>query len=1032
MAKTEGDFSLQGVLTAFMVQLLIAFGCIVGFSLLRPANKVVYQPRLKFASDEKKPPPLGATPTAWVAPIMSEDSAKGLSKLGLDAVIFLKFVKYCFVLFCSLTILGIPYIAINANFQRITGDVANTGTAVNTTDPAVRKDIDNSNILGTSLVVLSISQLDVESPWYWMPTGIAWFFSLSVYFMLYRMYYVYRIYRTDYFNSSSFQNSLHQKTLLLTDVPDHLRNEAALSRYMSSQSNAAPSQIIVNRSVPTLAKLVAEHEKITKKFEAVLNKYLADPANLPAKRPTINLGNDPVKGLTGSVDAIQFLGDRLNELEEKIYQIRAQPDADHPANSAGFASYENVIKAHEVAQHWGAASRKFTKSDAMLKPISAKLSPKFDDIIWDNIGMAPAERATRRLVALGLTAGISVGWVIVAGLITPLSNLTTVFSNNPSVVAWLAANPRVTSFLQTFLVPVLLAILNFLLPIVLKIVTRMQGAKSNAGVERSVLYKLFTFNMVQIFLFTAGSALLTAYRQPRIEGVSITDDFKFKITGAITGLAGNSNFYISVLASYYAGYGIEIIQGLPLVGSFIRRRFYKLTPRDQFALNQPPSFDFTRVYGTLLIAFTIALTFSVVAPIILPFSALFFGLAFVVMKYQLLYVYEIKNESHGTYFLKIFNILAFSIGFFQLLTLTVIFAANRASASVRVNNVKQWMVLAPLPFVTAALWLVFRMWLFPTAIYCTATLGSQSIPPRQKLEGEAATLEDRVFNPALVKPLMKVWVSHKSAHLLPSLYKPRYANIDEYEAQHPEHSQAAKKQNRRQWVKGLPSLAGKKKEIAQIKAVRKAGTLKRTAGTKQDGWDDDEVRGGGVGGRAGGESYALHTYGDNRATSALSVESNSALILNNRVGAVGPSDLDSSSEDLLPPEEMEALRILEQEERRGQASGPSAPPQSSSSGQGGRYQTFGTSGAPTRAVPGQYTQEPQQSYDQRQNEYQGSQYATNDDNGRHARAPQDYGRQQSPPRKQSLPRSPVRGQSVQERTETTPVAPPRRTRTDRK
>ncbi|KAI9335094.1 hypothetical protein BDR26DRAFT_805084, partial [Obelidium mucronatum] len=797
-----------------MIQFLVAFGraecvcecvrvsvtnlsirhlpaCIAGFSVLRPANKIVYQPKSKFAAEDKRPPPLSANPTAWIVPIMKEDSSKSVRQLGVDAVMFLKFVKYCFILFCSTVLIPTTSIVVTTTSAVVPTIAARASR---------RSDIDNSNltvIFDTSLNVLSINQLDVTSPWYWLPTALTWVVSIFFYIMLFRLYNVYNVYRQEFFNSTEFQHSFQQKTLLITELPESLRSDASLHKFMSSRPDLpSPTQAVVNRNVPHLTKLVAEHEKVTREMEGVLAKYLANPDKIPSKRPTLNIGNDPIRGLTGTVDAIKFLGDNLKELEEKIYFYRAQPDSEHSVNSSGFVSYDNVVDAHEAAQGFSINSVFSKKSSRNANALNVKLSPKFDDIIWDNIGINQAERFTRRMFGLGLTIGISIGWVLLAGLISSLSNLSNIFAGNQATLDWLAQNPKAKAFLQSYLAPILLAVLNYLLPIVLRMATVWQGAKSHAGVERSVLYKLFTFYMIQIFLFAAVSALITAYKQRVPDGVSITDELKLQITGAITGLASNSNFYIALLASYYAGYGIEIIQGIPLVVNFIKRKFFRLTPRDNFELNKPPVFDFTRIYGTLMIAFTIALTFSIVAPIILPFTALFFGLVFVVMKYQLMYVYAVKNESYGSYFIKIFNLLIFSAGFFQFLTLTVIFAANKAKNSdpTGTTTLRQWMIIAPLPFITIALWVGCRIWLLPKATFCTSTLQSAAnLRPANSTATSynenstatetstiASTLEDKVLNPALAKPLMKVWVAAKSAHLLANLYTPQYANIEDY------------------------------------------------------------------------------------------------------------------------------------------------------------------------------------------------------------------------------------------------------------
>lgn len=54
----------------------------------------------------------------------------------------------------------------------------------------------------------------------------------------------------------------------------------------------------------------------------------------------------------------------------------------------------------------------------------------------------------------------------------------------------------------------------------------------------------------------------------------------------------------------------------------------------------PSSFAFV-ADGSLqvLLIFTLGLTYSIIAPMILPFTTLYFGLAYLVYKYKLLFVY---------------------------------------------------------------------------------------------------------------------------------------------------------------------------------------------------------------------------------------------------------------------------------------------------------------------------------------------------------------------------------------------------------
>lgn len=45
------------------------------------------------------------------------------------------------------------------------------------------------------------------------------------------------------------------------------------------------------------------------------------------------------------------------------------------------------------------------------------------------------------------------------------------------------------------------------------------------------------------------------------------------------------------------------------------------------------------VYPQALLIFTLGVTYSIISPLILPFATLYFGIAYLVYKYKLLFVY---------------------------------------------------------------------------------------------------------------------------------------------------------------------------------------------------------------------------------------------------------------------------------------------------------------------------------------------------------------------------------------------------------
>jgi hypothetical protein len=211
----------------------------------------------------------------------------------------------------------------------------------------------------------------------------------------------------------------------------------------------------------------------------------------------------------------------------------------------------------------------------------------------------------------------------------------------------------------------------------------------------------------------------------------------------------------------------------------------------------------------------------------------------------------------------VFNIIVWCIGFFQVLTLGVIFSKTYTSK-------RLWVAIAPLPFLTGALWFFTYRFVAPKAFYATISAESNDngvdsdniitsnyngapygrvTSPTGSVGGEQHHLEEEAFNPSLVKPLMKLWVPKQSKHLLEHLYIPRYESFEDYIMKNPQvraqYQKAGK--NRRLWGLGNGMSAAmdafKKKKKQDEKAILKArfeATAALGAGVKDSDADFDE------------------------------------------------------------------------------------------------------------------------------------------------------------------------------------------------
>jgi hypothetical protein len=213
-------------------------------------------------------------------------------------------------------------------------------------------------------------------------------------------------------------------------------------------------------------------------LERHLAKYLKNPAQLPAQRPTCKVAkSDEATHGKAKVDAIDYLTDRVSRLEVQIKQVRESVDTRN-AMSFGFASYTHIEDAHAVAH----ASRKKGPSGC-----DVYLAPKPHDLLWQNLSMS---RRTRRVRMFwdGL-------WIVLFTVAFVIPNiLTSVFLSDFSHLGlvWksfqtnLAAHPAGWAIAQGVLAPLVQTLMYMGVPVVFRRLFTHSGDVSKTSRERYV------------------------------------------------------------------------------------------------------------------------------------------------------------------------------------------------------------------------------------------------------------------------------------------------------------------------------------------------------------------------------------------------------------------------------------------------------------------------------------------------------------------------------------------------------------------
>ncbi|CAI7635422.1 unnamed protein product [Penicillium glandicola] len=718
------------------------------FSLVRPRHSLVYAPKVKHADLKHTPPPMGKGLFAWVKPVINTREAQLIETVGLDAAIFLRFTKMCRNIFIFLSIIGcLVMIPVNVTQSKGSTD-ATTSSTFNMMTPL--------NITNPTAI--------------WSQVVCAWAFDLIVAFFLWRNYRVVRNLRRQYFQSSEYQRSLHARTLMITDIPSNSRTDEGILR-LTDQVNptAALPRAAIGRNVRDLPRIIKEHEEVVRKLESVLAKYLKNPDRLPAKRPTLRPPRKQRNQLSGSkVDAIDYLTVRIRVLEEEIKHGRASIDRRN-AMPYGFASWDNIEHAHAVA--WN-ARRKHPEGTTIT------LAPRPSDIIWENLPLTKSARKWKRLVNFVWVTCLTLVWIVPNGLIAIfLSNLSNLGLVWPAFQTSLATNPNVWAAVQGIASPALTSLVYLALPVIFRRLSIQGGSKTKTSRERHVLghlYAFFVFNNLIVFsLFSAAWYFVTFV----IDKTNDHEDAWQAILESrmyaklVSALCTVSPFWVTYLLQRNLGAAIDLVQLVTMVWVWFSKTFLSPTPRQAIEWTAPPPFDYASYYNYFLFYATVAFCFATLQPIVLPVTALYFGVDAMLKKYLLMYVFVTKNESGGAFWRVLFNRLIFA---------TIL--ANVIIALVAKSSGTWTMVFCviPLPF----LMLGFK-------IYCMKTFDSDcefynranlSDAEALGVNGSDKKASDRLNakfgHPALYKPLLTPMVHAKAAAALKEIYQGRLDHGD--------------------------------------------------------------------------------------------------------------------------------------------------------------------------------------------------------------------------------------------------------------
>ncbi|KAL4807278.1 hypothetical protein BDV18DRAFT_115311 [Aspergillus unguis] len=446
--------------------------------------------------------------------------------------------------------------------------------------------------------------------------------------------------------------------------------------------------------------------------EPLWQKYIRQKDRDTMRLPIFGISWMPSIWLLGKkVDTIDYCRKEVARLNLEI-EIDQQHPERFPLMNSAFIQFNHQVAAHMACQ---AVSHHVPK---MMAPRTVEISP--DDVIWDNMSIKWWERYLRTFGILAIVIAMVIGWafpVAFTGLLSQLSYLEGAFT----WLSWIGKMPEwFISAVQGILPPLFLAILMAILPLILRFLCRTQGLQTGMGIELTVQNYFFAFLFVQLFLVVAIASSFSTI----IDNITNFTNWPELLAQNIP---SSSNYFFSYMIlqalSVSAGALVQIVSLLswfilaPILDSTARRKWARTTN-----LNQMQWGTFFPVYTTLA---SIGLIYSVIAPLIMVFNVITFGLFWFVYRYNTLYVTKFRFDTGGLLFPRAINQLFTGIYVMELSLIGLFFLVRNTEGEVACKG--QAIIMIIMTVFTAGFQILLNEAFGPLIRYLPITLEDDAV-----------------------------------------------------------------------------------------------------------------------------------------------------------------------------------------------------------------------------------------------------------------------------------------------------------------
>ncbi|KAI9599149.1 hypothetical protein BDF19DRAFT_410533 [Syncephalis fuscata] len=394
--------------------------------------------------------------------------------------------------------------------------------------------------------------------------------------------------RHRYLTSREHRRQPRSVTLLVTGIPEALQSESKLYDIFNVFPGGVSEVVLARNPGGAVAKYNTRNGAALSLEAAECDYVLSGERPITHHNPGFPA---PIPKLGEAEDAIKYSRARLLECEKELEKERSSKNTNFQPSA--FVIF-NTQRGAQLAAQAVTSSKPLHMSERWTE-----VHP--DDVIWSNLTIGGIYRWGRKAISILACTGLILAWMVITFFVSSLAQLSNLYTILPFLKG-LENHPQLVSTIQGILPPVALAVVMMVLSFILLRFSIFEGTPLNTAVQASLIHKYFFFLVVNLL-----------YQLP--------------------------------VASSLSGAAKELLMVVPFVLKWIKRRALVKTPRHIWELKAMPSISWGQTVPQHTLVFVIGMTYSVIAPLVLPFALLYFVFYYIVYRYQFLYILD--QPSHA-------------------------------------------------------------------------------------------------------------------------------------------------------------------------------------------------------------------------------------------------------------------------------------------------------------------------------------------------------------------------------------------------